>query len=269
MFPFAMAFSRVISITARETNMCNERESSGLICQGCGLLARCVRIRGGWETILVETCPTEEGYYCNLNAGGCSNRTGPCHPLGFEGNFECTSEGVFPDPYDCQRYHVCYRAVHNLVAANIECGGNRAFSAATGDCSLTLDDDVCTTKQYSCNHSGDSQAWLGNHNIFYICKADFEQSQRILYPAMYRCASGEVFNGQDCVPKEEVIYHSPASTTSQNDPLFVCVKRGLYKDPSDCHSYFYCDSTLTSIKYTCPARNRFNNRTKSCVTGDC
>lgn len=268
-----VATSRVYSISARETSMCNERESSGLICQGCGLLARCVRIHGGWETIPVETCSPEEGFYCNLNVGGCSNRTGPCHPLGFEGNFACTSEGVFPDPYDCQRYHLCYRAIHTLVSANIECGGNRAFSAATGDCSLTLDDDVCTTKQYTCQHSGDSQAWPGNRNIFYICKANFEQGQRILYPAIYRCASGEIFNGQDCVQKEEMIYHSPTigltTSTAVNDSIYNCEKRGLFGDPADCHSYYYCDSTLTWAKYTCPTKTHFNNRTKSCVRGEC
>lgn len=263
-----MASSRVFSITARETNMCNERETSGLICQGCDLLARCVKMDGSWQTIPVETCNTEDGFYCNLNAKGCSNATGPCHPLGFEGNFACTSEGVFPDPYDCQRYHMCYRAIHTLVSANIECGGNRAFNAATGDCSLTLDDEVCSAKQYRCQHSGDSQAWSGNRNIFFICKANFEQGQRILYPALYRCASGEIFNGQDCVAKEqETVYHSPLPIVNETE--FFCEKRGLYEDPDDCHSYYYCDSTLKWTRYTCPGRTHFHNRTKSCVRGEC
>lgn len=267
MLPHAMPSTlRVLSITSRETNMCNERETSGLICQGCDLLARCVRIDGTWQTIPVETCNTEDGYYCNLATKGCSNATGPCHPLGFEGNFACTSEGVFPDPYDCQRYHMCYRAGNTLVSANIECGGNRAFSAATGDCSLTLDDDICTANQYLCNNSGDSRAWSGNMNIFFICKASFEQGQRILYPAMYRCASGEVFDGHDCVPKDVEVYHTPVT---EEVYTFYCEKSGLFQDLLNCQSYYYCDSTLKWKKYTCPAKAYFNNRTKSCIRGQC
>lgn len=269
-------------IVPRETNMCNERESSGLICQGCSLLARCVRIRGDWETIPVETCSNEDGYYCNVKMGGCSNQTGPCHPINIKSNFACTSEGVFPNPYDCQRYYMCYNAIKStLVAVHVECGGKRAFSAATGDCSLTLDDDVCATKQYSCDNAGDSQAWPGNSNVFYICKADFDQGHRILYPALYRCAWGEVFNGQDCVRKAEHHIHpasipaanSISSSTlplmTQSDSEFVCHYRGLYSDPNDCHSYYYCDSGLSPTRYTCPKGTHFNDRTKSCIRGDC
>lgn len=248
--------------------MCSERETSGLICQSCNLLARCIKMDGHWQTIPVETCNTDEGFYCNVNSKGCSNETGPCHPLGFEGNFACTSEGVFPDPYDCQKYHMCYRAGHTIVAANIECGGDRAFSAATGDCSLTLNDDVCHSRQYLCNDSGDSMAWSSNRNIFFICKATSEHGQRTLFPALYRCASGEVFDGHDCIPKLMVVYHSSPRPIN-HDHEFICEQRGLYEDPLDCHSYYYCDSALNWIKLMCPSRTHFNNRTKSCVRGEC
>lgn len=256
--------TRILSFTSRETNVCSERESSGLICQSCDLLARCVRINNNWLTIPVETCNAEDGHYCNLAAKGCSNATGPCHPLGFEGNFTCTSEGVFPDPYDCQKYHMCYRAGHTLVTANIECGGNKAFSASTGDCSKTIEDAVCTEPQYECEHSGDTHAWTGNLNVFFICTATFDHGVRILYPSLYRCASGEIFNGRDCIPK-----HQYVDVDGEMLPSFVCENGGLFADAGNCRSYYYCDSALKWRKYTCPHRTHFDNKIKSCVRGDC
>lgn len=265
-FPYIYCLSptRIVSVTSRETNVCSERETSGLICQSCDLLARCIRLNGNWLTIPVETCNTEEGFYCNLEKKGCSNATGPCHPFGFEGNFACTSEGVFPDPYDCQKYHMCYRAGHTLVSANIECGGDKAYSAATGDCSATIDDGVCNEPQYECHQSGDSQAWAGNMNIFYICKATFDRGERILYPTLYRCSSGEVFNGRDCIPRQQYV-----KVPGEKHEIFVCEKNGLFSDPGHCQSYYYCDSSLNWKKYTCPQHTHFDNRMKTCVRGSC
>lgn len=252
----------IYSFTSRETSTCTDRSTSGLICQSCELIARCVRINNNWLTIPVETCNTDAGFYCNLNVQGCSNDTGPCHPFGFEGNFACTSEGVFPDPYDCQKYHMCYKAGSTLVSANIECGGNKAFSAATGDCSLTINNTVCTQRQYNCTNAGDSAAWPNNRNIFYMCKATLDQGERVLYPTMYRCASGEIFNGNDCVD-------GSVSDPSGLGKPFKCVKRGFFEDPYDCKSYYYCDLSLKANHYTCSANTRYNRRTKSCVKGTC
>lgn len=195
-----------------------------------------------------------------MAAQGCSNDTGPCHPFGFEGNFACTSEGVFPDPYDCQKYHMCYRAGSTLVSANIECGGNKAFSAATGDCSNSINATTCTERQYTCNNAGDSGAWSENLNIFYICKATLDHGERILYPTLYRCASGELFNGVDCVSKEQFI--------ELIDP-FTCAKTGVYANPNDCQSYYYCNLSLEATKHVCPENTYFYPRTKTCRKGSC
>lgn len=224
-------------------------------------------INGQWHTIPVETCETD-GFYCNLKYQGCSNETGPCHPFGFEGNFACTSEGVFPDPYDCQKYHMCYSAGSTLVSANIECGSNKAFSAATGDCSLALNDTVCSAKQYKCTNAGDSGTWPGNLNIFYICKATLDHGERILYPTLYRCASGEVFNGRDCVPRNE--HKAGAGTVNAvNGPSFECKRIGLNADPGNCQSYYFCDVLLRAKRYTCPNNSHYDDTRKACVRGKC
>lgn len=255
-------------VSTRETTSCDERSTSGLICQNCELMATCVMVDSAWMTVPVETCDTDEGYYCNVARRGCSNETGPCHPFGYVGNFACTSQGVFPDPYDCQKYHMCYNAASQPVVANIECGGNKAFSAATGDCSMSLNDTVCSRPQYKCEHSGDIAAWPGNANIFYICKATLERGQRILYPTLYRCASGEVFNGRDCMPRGRDGAVS-AEAAKPAPAQFQCPHNGLHIDPQDCRAYYYCDVLMRSKRYVCPETTHFVDSKKSCMRGPC
>lgn len=252
--------------TTRETNTCSERSTSGLICQNCELVATCILRNDEWLTVPVDTCNVDEGYFCNLRYGGCSNETGPCRSFGYEGNFVCTSEGVFPDPYDCQRYHMCYNAGTTLVAANVECGTNKAFSAATGDCSAHLNETICQQKQFNCSNAGDCQAWPGNRNVFYICKATLEHGNRILYPTMYRCAPGEVFNGKDCITNATT---NNTLIQSQMELPFECIKSGLHPDPNDCKAYYYCDLFLREKHYTCPKSSHFDKKRKTCMRGVC
>lgn len=259
--------SRLLSVTSRETNTCSDRSTTGLICQSCEMMASCLIINGEWHTVPVERCNTKDGFYCNLGQRGCSNKTGPCMPAGFEGNFACTSEGVFPDPYDCQRYHMCYTAKSAIVSANIECGSDKAFSTTTGDCSKNINDTVCTKPQYTCLYSGDSGSWPGNRNIFYICKALVYQGQRIYFPTIYRCGPGEVFNGRDCVASSQFLSGSVGS--GENMPVYQCPGIGLHQHPDDCRSYYYCDALLRMRLYTCPTSTHFDNVRKSCVRGTC
>ena len=254
----------VYSFTSRETTNCDERGISGLICQSCESMATCVRINNNWIAIPVEACNTDDGFYCNLDYKGCSNETGPCRPLGHEENFPCTAEGVFPDPYDCQKYHLCFFEGNTLVAANINCGSDKAFSAASGDCSLNTSNVVCKRRQYTCNRAGDSASWPGNLNIFYVCMAKLDNGNRVIFPTLYRCASGEVFNGRDCVARGDF--------TGSINPIggpFECTRVGLHEDPFNCRSYYYCDSKLRSMKYTCPSNSHYDAIRRTCVRGAC
>lgn len=266
----SLAAPRILSVATRETSECSERQTSGLICKSCELLATCIRVHGNWQMFPVESCNNDEGVYCNLRARGCSNATGPCNPLGFEGNFACTSEGVFPDPYDCQKYHMCYRVGDANVSVKIECGNDRAYAAATGDCALSIKDTVCTQPQYKCQNSGETNAWPGNANIFYICQATYDHGQRILFPTLYRCAAREVFNGTDCVPRIKLIGdgHNDDGNSNQHEH-FRCQKSGLFADSNDCKSYYHCDYSLRWKRHTCEQSSHFDSRIKACMRGNC
>jgi Chitin binding Peritrophin-A domain len=188
---------------------------------------------------------------------------GPCNPVGQTGNFVCTSAGTYPDPYDCQKYHLCYQNGDNLVAVNIECEQKTAFSPMTGTCSQTLKDPVCTDKTFVCNNVGDKAAWPGNANIFYICMATQIEGKRSLFPTLYRCPENYSFNGEDCVPGNSPGLPGPGG------PQKACNIPGLMPDMTNCRSYWYCNNKFQVQQIQCRTGTYFDKVSLSCKVGDC
>ncbi|XP_037939879.1 uncharacterized protein LOC119672810 [Teleopsis dalmanni] len=285
-FSARMLSSSSQRITTRETKSCESRQTPGPICESCELLSTCVNHSSGWVNIPVESCDTQNGFYCNARLSMCSNITGPCHPFGSQNNFPCTTQGIFPDPYDCQKFHMCYFVESALVAANVECGGDKAFNAATGQCSLTIQDEICQKEQFECEKSGDAHAWPSNPNIFYICKATSNQnSEQLFYPTLYRCADGEIFDGYYCrvmrpieptttttTTTTSTISTSGVSTTVTTPSTLprTCTNVGLTADPDDCHKYFYCSAVNGEKRHMeCPRGTYYNPQLVSCTIGNC
>lgn len=242
-----------------------------MICQSCSVVSNCLFLNDQWLTIPVDSCDTQNGYYCNLNDRGCSNSTGPCNPVGHETNFVCNTEGIFPDPYDCQVYHICFQTGPNYVAINMNCPGNSAFSPQSNECTSLLTDSVCTEPQFLCTNAGDQAAWPGNNNIFYMCIAANVNGERILYPVLFRCPSRQIFNGVTCVANESITTNpdNPDPPTSENPDNFVCQSRGLFPDPTNCQFFFICDSNLVSTRNECPANSFFDVNSGGCIRGTC
>lgn len=141
--------------SSQAARQCEDQPLNGFICIGCDVLAVCIKRNDKWETIPVELCDTTDGYQCNAIEGACSNKTGPCNPIN-NGAFTCTAVGTFPDPYDCQLYHVCYMNGNNIISAEINCNSGMAFNPLTGDCSLSLNANVCQVYGFTCKKPGDT-----------------------------------------------------------------------------------------------------------------
>ncbi|XP_030385766.1 uncharacterized protein LOC115632672 [Scaptodrosophila lebanonensis] len=286
---FAAAASRFIQ--PREANLCEGRQSPGPICESCDLLATCVRHSSGWVNIPVEICDAQNGYYCNSQLGACSNATGPCHPFGIEGNFQCTSQGIFPDPYDCQKYHMCYFVAETLVAAAVDCANGKAFDTRSGQCTLSLQSSTCIQKQYDCPYGGYVAPWPTNPNIFYVCKSTVNQNMNdsmILYPSLHRCADGEVFEQFVCrgsnnlFPTQNTLLNPIMPTMlpddsdmDPNDNAFAviperCEHVGLMADGDNCRKYYYCSAVNMTVKHIeCPSGTFYKPESSSCVLGAC
>lgn len=254
------------SITKYQTDSCSDRQTSGFICTTCDILSTCIKIGQTWQTISLEVCDAAKGLYCNQKLGSCSNSTGPCNPIGQPGNFVCTSPGVFPDPYDCQLYHMCYTNGLNLVAINVNCGRNAAFNPTTGDCSLTTNASICSEPMFNCDIVGRMQAWPGNNNIFYVCHAKMQNNDRILFPELHRCSSNEVFSNGECLSK----VFSLGLTTIAVPPVnnFICPSFGLYA-AEDCRYYHYCNGFIGSQLIKCSDGSYFDKTSSACVRGIC
>lgn len=192
--------------------------------------------------------------------------SGPCNSIGHQQNFVCSSVGIFPDPYDCQKYHFCQQSGNSLGAINVECGGDSAYNPQSGQCSLHLDHDVCHYDQYRCDHVGQQAAWPGNDNIFYICKSETSGNSSHLYPALYRCAADEVFNGTYCVRSLSSVN---TITPPTGNPLYDCPGFGLYPVVEDCHSYYFCNNDLFPTIYRCAEGTYYNHQVHGCTRGNC
>ncbi|XP_055629713.1 uncharacterized protein LOC129770725 [Toxorhynchites rutilus septentrionalis] len=255
----AVNANRILSVTKFQTDTCTQQ---GIICLNCKTAARCIWLNNEWRAQPFDECDADAGFYCNVNDGGCSQRVGPCNPAGQEGNFVCNTVGVFPDPFDCQTYHLCYQNAQNLISINMGCE-NAAFSPATGDCSLFRNDTICTTQQWSCSQAGDMHAWPGNNNIFYLCVADTRNDVRVLYPTLFRCSANQVFSEGRCVERQTV------PTPPEEDNSYRCDSPGLFPDISNCLYYYFCDGELNSQHLRCPDGTHFQTQTMSCVRGAC
>lgn len=242
------------------SGQCEQRPLNGFICIGCDVLAVCIKRNDEWETIPVELCATNDGYQCNAIEGVCSNKTGPCNPIN-NGVFTCTTVGPFPDPYDCQIYHVCYMNGNNIVSAEIRCNTGMAYNSLAGDCSLSLNANECQEIGFTCEKAGDIGPWRHNPNIFYICKMDYEGDDKVIYPELYKCDPNQIFIKDECITKEFT------STTPTDN--YICTKPGIYEDITSCLHYFYCNFVLQAERYLCPENTHFNQVYLSCTIGSC
>lgn len=257
----------IASTSLFQTESCDVRQRTGSICMTCEILATCVNRTSGWAAVPLEICDTAKGLFCNPTEGRCSTATGPCNPIGQSGRFVCTSEGIFPDPYNCQMYHMCaQRAESTMVAANAVCGDNSAFDPATSGCNLNTASEVCTVPQFTCDNVGEMGAWPANPSIYYICMANTIDGVRFVFPNLYRCDKGQVFNGRECVTGSGNV--GPIGGGNIGNNGFKCQAPGIYAD-ADCYYYIICDATLRAQRVKAPNNWHFDRASMQIKKGTC
>ncbi|XP_026474850.1 integumentary mucin C.1-like [Ctenocephalides felis] len=205
-------FVALQSIDNRQTNNCSEIGVDGFFCLNCSVTAFCGRGPTG-EFNTVSTSPCSSGEVCSTWAGRCSADPSPCFS---EGSITCTGPGVFPDPYDCQRYHECKTA--NESSKPVECGGYKAYNVIENNCSLNMNHQSCKRLQFHCDTIGDENAWPSNRNIYYRCteKTLWFNSNKILYPLLYRCDENEIYDAVQRVCVRDETTTTPATTPTES-----------------------------------------------------
>lgn len=173
-------------------NYTAECTKPGPLCTDCETLVHCVQESNGeFDVIELEKCG--EGTTCLTNV--CTNAPNP-NCLTTEFKFTCTGNGVFPDPYDCKKYHYC--AVDHIAAGTaglttLECEEHFAYDPVTTYCKNKLADNCLNFPVPICAKVGQTGA-LVNKSIYYICV----RKDGKLYPNLYICPNGKVYENSVC-----------------------------------------------------------------------
>ncbi|XP_049814118.1 mucin-2-like isoform X2 [Schistocerca nitens] len=151
--------------------VCNHDCTKVLLCQG------------EEQAIELLSCKQDEGCVrgeCVEGASDCHSETDP---------ITCTGVGLFPDPDDCTKFHICKAG--GGPSTNRTCADDWAYNPLTGVCSEQLTGSICSSLPIVCDGLADTDRFPGNPSIYYICVSDDGVE---IYPSLYRCPHGGIYN---------------------------------------------------------------------------
>ncbi|CAD7077955.1 unnamed protein product [Hermetia illucens] len=133
----------------------------------------------------------------------CEEQNGICIPAYTVGNrFDCQGEGIFPDPYQCGTYYVCYFNDGRMNKILARCPKGKYYSVVTNTCSLEeYKLQPSCPRPFVCEYPGQIGVWPRNRNIYYICALYPDSRSPYLYPKVFRCLEDMQFNGTQCVDR--------------------------------------------------------------------
>ncbi|GFG34323.1 hypothetical protein Cfor_06727 [Coptotermes formosanus] len=177
--------------------------------------------------------------------------------------FTCPAVGLFADPTNCHNYYACDQDLKAIPGTCLK--GNGTFDPVN---------QVCTTAPcpgtFVCSSAGVFADPADCHG-FYVCDGN-------LNPTHGSCTSAAYFDPTLICVVGPCVQTSPTTTTPApvtNTP-FECTTAGYFADPKDCHSYYVCDSSLSSSHHTCmggggyfdpDAEGCYHDNTVGSVTG--
>lgn len=236
-------------------NPCQDVRIPGFVCMNCTTLGYCIHdATGSWETISMLGCQSEYNFYCSDEGTfGCTFQSQCQVPK--RGPFSCQQAGLFPDPYDCRRYHEC--SDQSVDTPRI-CSNGAGYSTLTGTCVLPRESEQCIQEQFTCSRSGQVGGWAPDNRYFYVCVNDTANS---LYPLMMKCHEGFVFNSYSCVPDTRSMRSIQAMESH------TCMNNDRYQCPFRTSEIEYCKCVDGELEVmTCPAGFQIDPKILTCVT---
>ncbi|CAH0578983.1 unnamed protein product [Chrysodeixis includens] len=177
---------------------------AGVACQNCSLAVSCVPLPVGWLKVPLEEC--SEGYTCNAHLGKCSKKAVPeCSTAAVEFEHTCEQVGIFPDAYDCRKFHLCSppdglpdgRPADHREAL---CPRHYGYNPHTAQCSIKLENSQCSkTPVPKCKTVGQHGVLALSNNHYYVCL----NKNGDLHPQIFICPHGWHFWNDFCQPEPE------------------------------------------------------------------
>ncbi|XP_065203712.1 uncharacterized protein LOC135833842 [Planococcus citri] len=233
---------------------------NGFKCASCEELIHCVGIpTNSFKVSLINYCDNSKGQYCSMEKGSCVNDANACQIFGLK-TLHCEDTGAFPDPYDCNSYHMCIKRDDAWISTKHNCPEDRAFDPLTATCRFKLTHRVCQEKPVEpCMRPLQHGPILENPNIYFVCVQNDVHDHR-LEPRLYKCKPGHIYSEHVCIESASI---------SSSEMKFVCEKPGNFADPRNCYRYFECDGDLKSAHKTCRPGTYFDPKEATCVKGTC
>ncbi|KAF5308073.1 hypothetical protein FQR65_LT06448 [Abscondita terminalis] len=177
--------------------VCQKPLLNGYTCKNCTLVVHCKNSTSN-ETV-IGNCPTDK--IC-LN-GDCVPGT-KCSVSDITVPFACSSTGMFPDPSDCTKYHICVKLPNVTKHCEMLCEGNEnglkyGFNPEKVACSDVLPNNGQCQNNYVplCKSLFETGA-IPRTSIYYECRyyvsKDGDIDLTLLYPYQKRCNNGKVYS---------------------------------------------------------------------------
>lgn len=239
----------------------------GQMCNGCDQVYMCIPVGSGWIIEKLDDCKTDQGFTCLESTGNCTLDHNPkCYVdvTGYE--FVCHQKGLFPDAFDCQKYHLCIPEIldNSTMKESImlTCDSGFYYNTKTGVCSKKLTSGGnCPSPVPRCDAPGQSGNIVGNAALYYICMKSETTSS--YFPQMFVCGGAKEYNSTQKICVDYGPY--PAGGTDGK-----CKEKGFFYDPTSCFYYYECTAAgVNPIRRVCPSRTHFNFKKHVCDEFTC
>lgn len=234
----------------------------GPICGSCESVFECIQIGAGFIIEQLYNCPA--GTTCLESTATCTaaGNNPLCDDNSAGYNFICRQVGVFPDAFNCQKYHICVPLANSETVAPESiprnCHEGFYYDPKTTLCRYKLTNDTnCSVVVPHCNSVGEAGLVPHNPALYYICLRSADGAT--YSPQMFACLDNTVYdlNAKACVDP------TPITGTDDNDR---CIGPGNFYDPITVFFYFECsDKGVSPIRRSCGSQKRFNYVLGECV----
>ncbi|XP_053659194.1 uncharacterized protein LOC128708258 [Anopheles marshallii] len=233
--------------TALNTRTFVKKDCDGIktyICDSCTSRRPCF---GTQEIEATFTCGT--GLFCI--EGTATDRCSPtpseaCITSSASSSFTCTATGVFPDPNNCNYYHVCLAISES--SSVYRCPPGYVFDVVTSSCIRQLSAANCVT--VTCPVGAPRYVLYGTSRVYYaVCNGASLPTQ------VLRCPNGALFTFF-------------TSSTIFGECVYTCSGQGNYANSNNPGSYFQCyisNGRLVYNELDCPSGTIFNQTLRYCT----
>nr|AGM32769.1 chitin binding peritrophin-A domain containing protein [Coptotermes formosanus] len=224
-----------------EQGTCSNSTDGNHTCFNCTVAPYCIAVPNGYINAGIVSCADLDASkpYCADGVCGATPAAG-CEPNVSTSAFTCTSEGYFPDPDDCQKFHLCV----GTEAADYSCSSNYVYSHAKNACIRRAASSDCAVIKCTYKTVVEYVVYPKDSSVYGLCI-------RGNPTVVFKCREGEQFD------------------TKESKCNFVCKQEGLFPVPDDPRKYRECiyvsSNKFELVERTCPAKSVFDSSKGRCV----